>query len=115
MPAAADYVEMLALDAEELAARAHQLAQALRAAEWQPAELADGTDIERADADGTALHVGDRVQVLGSDRYGDPQAIVRGAGPDLGDGKQRVHVELEDGRNPVYTPSVGRVRVILAI
>lgn len=114
MPAAADYVQMLALDMEQLAAKAHQLAQALRVAEWQPQELEDGTDTGRVDKDGSVLHAGDRVVVTGSDRYGEAEAIVRGAGPDLGDGKQRVHVALADGQDDLYTPSVGRVRVIFA-
>jgi hypothetical protein len=110
MPDPADYVQMMALDLEQLAKNAHGLAAAMRAAAWEPKELPNGTDIARQSIDGTPLFVGDRVQVIGSDRYGDPYAIVRGAGPDLGDGKQRVHVELEDGQNAVYTPSAGRVR-----
>jgi hypothetical protein len=111
MPDPADYVQMLALDLKQLAAHAEQLAAAMRAVAWEPQSLPVGQDIERQSADGDALSVGQRVQVFDSSRYGDPYAIVRGAGPDLGDGKQRVHVELEDGQDGVYTPSTGRVRV----
>jgi hypothetical protein len=111
MPEPADYVQMLALDLKQLAAHAEQLAAAMRVAAWEPQQLPVGQDIDRLSADGDALFVGVRVQVLGSDRYGDPYGIVRGPGPDLGDGKPRVHVELEDGPDGVYTPSAGRVRV----
>jgi hypothetical protein len=111
MPEPADYVEMLALDLAQLAQHAHQLANAMRVAAWEPQDLPVGTDTDRKDADGEPLFVGARVQVLDSSRYGDPYATVRGPGPDVGDGKQRVHVELEDGQDGVYTPSTGRVRV----
>lgn len=111
MPDPADYVQMLALDLKQLAAHAEQLAAAMRAVAWEPQDLPIGQKIDRESIDGDPLFVGDRVQVLGSDRYGEPYGIVRGPGPDLGDGKQRVHIELEDGQAGVYTPSAGRVRV----
>jgi len=103
---------MLALDLEQLAARAHQLAGALRVAEWQPTELADGTDTERVSAEGKPLCVGDRVKITGSNRYGEPGGIVRGPGPDLMDGRPRVHVALDDGADDTYTPAAERVRHI---
>lgn len=114
MPDVADYVASLAVDAEKLAERARSLVLALRHAElidWKPQDLPDGQDIDRTDQAGDPLKVGQRVQVTGSERYGDPTGVVRGAGPDLGDGKQRVHIALDDG-DPVYTPSTGRVQII---
>jgi hypothetical protein len=111
MPDPADYVQMMALDLEQLAKNAHGLAAAMRAAAWEPKDLPTGQDIDRKSADGAALFVGDRVQVLGSDRYGDPYGTVRDAGPDLGDGKPRVCITLDDGQDDAYTPSAGRVRV----
>lgn len=114
MPALADYANTLAADLETLAYRARQLAAALNDADWKPTTSArdrvDGTPIDRHDMEGEPLHVGDRVKVVDSERYGEPTGIVRGPGPNLGDGKQRVHIELDDGQDPVYTPSVGRVR-----
>lgn len=81
---------------------------------WSPVDnwsLPIGSDICRADREGRPMVVGDRVQVYGSDRYGNPTGVVRGPGPDRGDGKLRVHVELDNGRDAEYTPSVGRVEV----
>lgn len=99
----------LAAELEALAQHALAVAAALKANGWQPEELDEGLGIDRETAGGDPLHVGDRVQVVNSDRYGDVIAIVKGPGPDLGDGKQRVHVALENGQDDAYTPSVNRV------
>lgn len=77
---------------------------------WEADNLPLGAHVGRESMDGESLKVGDRVQVYESGRYGDPTAVVKGAGPNYGDGKARVHVALEDGRDDRYTPSTGRVR-----
>jgi hypothetical protein len=111
MSALADDAAALAAELEAFAAKALALAAALKANGWQPEELDEGLSIDRTTPGGDDLHVGDRVHVVGSDRYGDVDAIVKGPGPDLGDGKQRVHVSLENGENDAYTPSVSRVHL----
>lgn len=108
MSALADYAD--ALDA--LASQLQAMAASMRANGWEPQDLDEGLTIDRMDANGQELRVGDRVQVHGSDRYGSPVATVKGPGPDTGDGKQRVHVALENGQNDVYTPSAGRVYLV---
>lgn len=111
MSALAHDAATLAAELEAMAQHALALAAALKANGWQPEELDEGLGIDRTTAGGDELHVGERVQVVGSDRYGDVTAIVKGPGPDLGDGKQRVHVALENGENDAYTPSVSRVHL----
>lgn len=105
----ADQATELAHDLHAIAAQVEALALQLRNDAWKPVQHEDGTDIERVAFDGQPLLVGERVIVHASDRYGETLAVVRGAGPDLGDGKQRVHVALENGQNDTYTPSVARV------
>ena len=112
MAAYADDVAILAAQLEGIAQQARALAQAMKTNGWEPQELDEGLSTDLADANGVELHVGERVKVVGSDRYGETIGYVRGPGPDLGDGKQRVHVALENGENDTYTPSVGRVHVI---
>jgi hypothetical protein len=112
MSALADDAAALAAELEAFAAKALALAAALKANGWQPEELDEGLSIDRTTPGGDELHVGERVEIVGSDRYGDSvTAIVKGPGPDLGDGKQRVHVALENGENDAYTPSVSRVHL----
>jgi len=94
---------------EEIALELHALAVALNAETWEPTEHPVGSETGLRSADGQPLRVGERVQVTDSERYGDAFAIVKGIGPNLGDGKQRVHVALEDGQDDTYTPSVGRI------
>jgi hypothetical protein len=114
MSAYAEAVASIAAHLENLAKQAQQLAVAMKSDGWRPEELDEGLGIDRETPGGDELHVGDRVQVVGSDRYGDPTAIVKGPGPDLGDGKQRVHVALENGENDEYTPSINRVHLVSA-
>jgi hypothetical protein len=104
--------EHLAYQLEALSQQARALAVGLRGSGWQPEELDEGLGIGINDADGKELHVGDRVKVVDSGRYGEATAIVKGMGPDLDDGKARVHVALEDGQDDMYTPSTGRVHLI---
>lgn len=115
MSAIAEQAAQVASMAKALAAAADTLARAISANGWEPEELAEGHDLGITDADGNPLTVGDRVQILGSDRYGDPYAVVKGPGPDLDDFKVRVHVALEDGQDDTYTPSVGRVHLVPAV
>ena len=105
----ATQADHLAHQLEAIAKQARALATSLRASGWQPEEMDEGLGLGITDADGTELHVGDRVQVTESSRYGDAYAIVKGMGPDHDDGKVRVHVALEDGQDDMYTPSTGRV------
>jgi hypothetical protein len=105
-------VPVIATQLGELAQQAHVIAASLNG--WQPEELDEGLPIDRTTAEGDELHVGERVHVVGSDRYGDPYAIVKGPGPHLGDGKLRVHVALENGEDDLYTPSIGRVHLASA-
>lgn len=77
------------------------------AANWH---LPCGATTGRHDRNGNALRVGDPVRVHGSDRYGNPRGRVCGPGPDIGDDKQRVHVEID--QNTEYTPSTGRVELL---
>ena len=114
MSAVAEQAAQVAAMAQSLAQQARELAQAVAVDGWKPGELADGESIGINDADGQPLHVGARVKVTGSDRYGETTAIVRGPGPDLDDYKTRVHVALENGENDLYTPSTGRVHLIEA-
>lgn len=112
MSALPENVEAIIAELENAALHALAAAAALKTLAWQPEELDEGLSIGRETAGGDELHVGDRVQVVGSGRYGDVIAIVKGPGPDRSDGKQRVHVALENGENDVYTPSVNRVHPI---
>lgn len=114
MSAIADQAAQVASMARALSAAAEALARSVAVDGWEPEELDEGLGLGINDADGNELHVGDRVQVLGSDRYGDPYAIVKGPGPDLDDFKARVHVALEDGQDDTYTPSVGRIHKVMA-
>lgn len=59
--------------------------------------------------DGKRARIGDRVQITGSSRYGTATGVTVGAANNAFDGKTRVTVRLDNGRNDSYTPSVGRV------
>lgn len=105
-------VREAARDAHDLSVRLARIASQLP--DPTEAKITDALQSDRRkvarDRDGKKLRVGDLVLVTDSERYGTTEAVVRGPGDDLGDGKKRVHLALLDGRNDDYQASAGRVK-----
>lgn len=88
---------MVAKAAATVAGKVEVLAQAA-------SEFEKGAEIGLTDADGQALHAGDRVRVVRSDRFGEGEGeVLRAIGG-------RVNVRMDNGTDgDKYTASTGRV------